>query len=177
MMSLSNFRFWIAMIAIFSAALGCRREARNFREPSSASRLNPDPIHARHEDGADLARYAQEAWAMSEGQRLYTQMNCAGCHGHGGGGGMGPPLMDSQWIYGSGLADIEQSILGGRPKGMPAYNERLSPQQAWQLVAYVRSLSGHASSTAAPVRDDHLSVRPPLSRTKPEPPTPEPADQ
>lgn len=113
---------------------------------------------------------------MSEGQRLYGQMNCSGCHGHGGGGGIGPALMDSKWLYGSGLDDIERSILGGRPRGMPAFADRLSPQQIWQLVAYVRSLSGHAPSQAAPVRDDHMAVRPPPSRTDPEPPTQQKVD-
>ncbi|HEX3851153.1 MAG TPA: c-type cytochrome [Polyangiaceae bacterium] len=158
----------LALCALFGA---CQREERRFNEPPSASRLDPDPVRARELDRAELVRYSHDAWAMSEGARLFAQMNCDGCHSHGGGGGMGPPLMDSKWIYGSSLEDIEQSILGGRPRGMPAYSTRLSPQQAWQLVAYVRSLSGHAPRSAEPTRDDNLSVRPPPSRTKPEPPT------
>jgi len=127
-------------------------------------------------DPPNLERYGANAWAMSEGQRLYAQMNCAGCHGHGGGGGIAPPLMDAQWLYGSRLTDIERTILAGSVRGMPSFKDKLSRQQVWQLAAYVRALSGHAPSSAAPGRDDHMSVRPPLSRTQPEPTTQQPID-
>jgi cytochrome c oxidase cbb3-type subunit III len=160
-----------ACLACAVLAVACRREQRRFTEPPPASRLNADPQLAPTKDRESLVLYSENAWAISEGQRLFSQMNCAGCHSKGGGGGMGPPLMDAAWRYGSGLADIERSILGGRPNGMPAFAGRVSPQQAWQLVAYVRSLSGHAPSPAAPVRDDHMAVRPPPSRTDPQPPT------
>jgi cytochrome c oxidase cbb3-type subunit 3 len=163
----------LALVAFVGA---CRREQRRFSEPPAASRLRADPSSAPARDHAMLELYSEDAWAMSEGQRLFSQMNCSGCHSHGGGGALGPPLMDSQWLYGSSLDDIERSILGGRPRGMPAFADRLSPQQVWQLVAYVRSLSGHAPSQAAPVRDDHMAVRPPPSRTKPEPPTQQKVD-
>jgi len=152
-------------------AASCRREQRRFSEGPEASELHPDPGRASRTDQQNLERYAMDAWAISEGQRLYAQMNCAGCHGHGGGGAMGPPLMDSQWLYGNGLADIERTILAGSARGMPSFKDRLSKQQVWQLVAYVRSLSGQAPSAAAPTRDDHMSVRPPPSRTEPEPPS------
>lgn len=158
------------------SAWACRREERSFSEPPSVSQLQPDPVHASQSDVSNLERYSKDAWAMSEGQRLYSQMNCGGCHGHGGGGGIAPPLMDSQWLYGDGLVDIERTILAGSARGMPSFKDKLTRQQVWQLVAYVRSLSGHAPSAAAPVRDDHLSVRPPPSRTKPEPPTQQPID-
>jgi cytochrome c oxidase cbb3-type subunit III len=159
----------IGLILVCLSACACRREERRFSEPPVVSALHPDPVSASRSDRKNLERYSKDAWAMSEGQRLYSQMNCAGCHGHGGGGGMAPPLMDSQWLYGSGLADIERTILAGSARGMPAFKDKLTRQQVWQLVAYVRSLSGHAPSSAAPVRDDHLSVRPPPSRTRPEP--------
>jgi cytochrome c oxidase cbb3-type subunit 3 len=149
----------------------CQREERRFREHPSASELRPDPSRASARDEPNLERYARDAWALSEGQRLYSQMNCAGCHSHGGGGAMGPPLMDSQWLYGNGLRDIERIILHGSARGMPAFRDKLAPQQVWQLVGYVRSLSGQAPSSAAPVRDDHMSVRPPPSRTEPSPPS------
>src|SRR3954469_25515529 len=68
-----------------AVGLGCRREERRFSEPPSASQLSPNPLTAARSDRESLARYAKDAWAMSEGQRLYSQMNCEGCHGHGGG--------------------------------------------------------------------------------------------
>ena len=76
---------------------------------------------------------------FAEGRRLFLWMNCAGCHGARGGGGIGPPLLDADWIYGREPANVYQSIVQGRPYGMPSY-ARLSPDQVWQIVAYVRSL-------------------------------------
>jgi cytochrome c oxidase cbb3-type subunit 3 len=157
------------LASVFSIS-ACRREERRFSEPPAASRLNRDNRMDNATTGhANLVRYSEDAWAVSEGQRLFQQMNCAGCHFHGG-GGMGPPLMDAKWRYGSELEDIARSIVSGRPNGMPAFGSRLSDQQVWQIAAYVRSLSGRARSDVAPVRDDHMAVRPPPSRTKPEPP-------
>jgi cytochrome c oxidase cbb3-type subunit 3 len=158
----------LLVLILGGVSLACRREARRFSEPPPANRL-PAAATERATEQQNLARYADEAWAMSEGQRLYAQMNCAGCHGHGGGGGIAPALMDARFRYGAGLQDIERVILHGTPRGMPSFKDKLSPQQVWQLVAYVRALGGRAPSAAAPVRDDHMAVRPPPSRTKPEP--------
>jgi cytochrome c oxidase cbb3-type subunit 3 len=105
---------------------------------------------------------------MNEGQRLYAQMNCVGCHAHGG-GGMGPALMDGRWIYGFDDASTFESIVNGRPNGMPAFRPRLSDDQAWQLVAYVKSLGGNASKAVAAVRDDHMALTPGPARVDPQP--------
>lgn len=161
-------------VALAAGFAGCRREQRRFSEPPAASRLLTGE-EKRKSDHEQLLLYSKNAWAISEGERLFSQMNCVGCHAHGG-GGMGPPLMDARWRYGSTLDEIERSIIDGRPRGMPAFKSRLSPQQVWQLVAYVQSLSGNAPSDAAPVRDDHMAVRPPPSRTGPEPPVSEKVD-
>lgn len=114
------------------------------------------------------APYSGSAWGMSEGQRLYTQMNCVGCHAHGG-GAMGPALMDGKWIYGFDDSSIFSTIVNGRPNGMPAYRARLSDDQVWQLVVYVKSLGGNESTAAASVRDDHMALTPGPARTTPEP--------
>ena len=115
---------------------------------------------------------------MSEGKRLFTWMNCSGCHAQGG-GGMGPPLMDDRWIYGSQPEQIFATIVEGRPNGMPSFRGKLPDHQVWQIVAYVRSLSGNVSRDAAPTRDDHMSakqqeqstpVQPPVASAPPPPP-------
>jgi len=95
---------------------------------------------------------------MSQGKHLFEWFNCVGCHAHGG-GSIGPALMDADWIYGDDPQSIYQTILGGRPNGMPAFNGRISQTQAWQLVAYVRSLSGQASKSASPSRSDSLQLK------------------
>src|SRR5438067_12752170 len=56
------------------------------------------------------------------------------------------------------------SIMEGRPNGMPAFRAKLNEDQAWQLVAYVRSMSGWARKEAAPARNDSLYPGEPESR-------------
>jgi cytochrome c oxidase cbb3-type subunit 3 len=165
---------WIAVLALCA----CQREAR---ENASARLAAPatGTLQSDISPGAALApprpsfSYDGSAFAMSEGKRLYSWFNCVGCHAHGG-GGMGPPLMDARWIYGDGPANIYSTIVEGRPNGMPAFRGKIPQQQVWQLVAYVRSLSGLAPSDAAPGRGDHMSTRRPESLTTPESPVREP---
>jgi cytochrome c oxidase cbb3-type subunit 3 len=88
------------------------------------------------------------AHAIGEGKKLYNQFNCSGCHANGG-GAIGPPLMDDEWIYGSEAENIFATVIEGRPQGMPAYGGRIAEYQLWQIVAYVRSMSGLNESTAA----------------------------
>jgi cytochrome c oxidase cbb3-type subunit 3 len=111
-----------------------------------------------------LSPYHDNAYAMSEGKRLYNWFNCVGCHAHGG-GGIGPALMDHRWIYGSRPDQIYSTIVQGRPNGMPSFAGRLTDQQVWQLVAYVESMAALVPKDAAPGRDDNLSaVEPELRR-------------
>jgi len=129
-----------ALLCAALATTACQREQRRFSDsrPRDAER---------------------SAWAVAEGKRLYQAFNCDGCHGRGGGGGMGPPLMDAAWIYGVAPDNVYASIVRGRPNGMPAFGGRVTESQAWQLVAYVRSLSGQPSRGARPGRDDHMQIR------------------
>lgn len=84
--------------------------------------------------------YAGDISAIAQGRALFDAMNCSGCHAAEGGGGMGPPLSDGQWIYGGQPADIYLTIAQGWPNGMPAWGEALPPQAIWELVAYIQTL-------------------------------------
>ena len=144
----------------------CQREERRFREaapgatPQGTARLSvlqpgePRPM-ARH----IASGYDENAYAITEGQRLFAWYNCAGCHANGG-GGMGPPLIDDKWIYGSAPENIYQTIVEGRPNGMPAWGGRIPSSQIWQITAYVRSLSGLTPYTANSSRPDHMMYQP-----------------
>jgi cytochrome c oxidase cbb3-type subunit III len=79
--------------------------------------------------------------AVHEGQRYYTAFNCGGCHGGRGGGGIGPPFLVEEFIYGSQPANIFQSIVQGRPHGMPAYGGKAPDEVIWKITAYVESLA------------------------------------
>jgi mono/diheme cytochrome c family protein len=80
--------------------------------------------------------------AISDGKRLFVQMNCAGCHGYDLGGNMGPNLKDNYWRYGGTPGAIYRSIASGHPQGMPAWGRALPPDQIWKLVAYIQSYGG-----------------------------------
>lgn len=100
-----------------------------------------------------------EAYSISEGQRLFSWYNCTGCHANGG-GAIGPPLIKTQWIYGGEPANLFDTIVKGRPNGMPAWAGKIPEYQIWQLVAYIRSLNGEQPKSATPERQDHIEFNP-----------------
>lgn len=153
------------------ALLSCEREERGFRvQPPAASRINSKTL-SDLQPGTTLPvnevknEYEENAYAVSEGKRLFDAYNCTGCHSHGG-GGMGPPLMDARWIYGERPEQIFSTIVEGRPNGMPSFRGKVPDFQVWQLSAYVRSLSGQVAKDVAPGRDDDMSGKPPEASTK-----------
>jgi cytochrome c oxidase cbb3-type subunit 3 len=162
----------IAVLATLAAA-GCEREERRFSEPGGSTITVTTPLSDIRAGGAAIEHapqsvYDENAFAISEGQRLFEWFNCSGCHAHGG-GSMGPALMDAQWIYGKAPDQIFSTIVQGRPNGMPAFGGRIPNQQVWQLVAYVRSLSGELPKAASPSRPDSMYMRKPPAETEPVP--------
>jgi cytochrome c oxidase cbb3-type subunit 3 len=164
--------------AVFCCALlliSCQREERTFREiPAAAApvdtvRLSPLEPGAPTPATRDGTEYTETAYAISQGRQLFMQFNCVGCHAHGG-GGMGPPLMDDAWIYGSEPANIFATIVEGRPNGMPAFGRKIPRYQIWQLASYVRSVSGLAAKDAIPSRADEMMSLPARNVMKPEEP-------
>jgi len=161
----------LALAALLGVAgvSACDREKRDFQTiPPGASDetlVRTSALHAGPPVPEPTAgTYQDNAWAIGEGQRLYTQMNCAGCHSPGGGGGIGPALTDDKWIYGAEPEQIYSTIVEGRPDGMPAFGGRIPSQQVWQLVSYIDSLGGQVPQDAAPSRNDDMSVSKPENR-------------
>jgi len=108
--------------------------------PCTGQQIGPKPGPGPDAVSEPKNPYAGNAAAMREGRRLFNWYNCAGCHGDHGGGGMGPSLRDSTWVYGGSDARIFRSIAQGRTKGMPAWGNMLPEEQIWKLVAYIKSL-------------------------------------
>ena len=94
--------------------------------------------------------YANDRTAIGEGRQLFVRFNCSGCHGGRAGGGMGPSLRDVDWIYGNADAQLFSSIAEGRAHGMPSWQPRLTADQMWKLVAYVKSLRTRNEPQAPP---------------------------
>ncbi|HEY6452657.1 MAG TPA: cytochrome c [Steroidobacteraceae bacterium] len=112
-----------------------------------ASGLAPGLDHSLETVDPRAAAYYDNAEAVNTGKRLFQQYNCSGCHSNGG-GGMGPSLMDDEWIYGGRLEQIHQTLVEGRPNGMPAWGGKIPDEQLWDLAAYVRSMSLPATLAA-----------------------------
>ena len=149
-------------LAAFAVSAGCDRERRDFQTiPPGASDetlVRTSALHAGPSVPEPTAStYQDNAWAIGEGQRLYSQMNCAGCHAPGGGGGIGPALTDDEWIYGADPENVFDTIVKGRPHGMPSYRGRLGNSEVWKLVAYVRTLGGLTRKDAWNPRNEHMA--------------------
>ena len=154
------------LLVLAALTVSCKREQRNFNQitPSNAvaegvQQSDIAPGHsAVRKPNADP--YEDSAYYVSEGQSLFASYNCVGCHAHGG-GGIGPPLLDAKWIYGSEPQNIYETIVEGRPNGMPSFHGKIPDFQIWEIVAYVRSMSGQLAKDVAPGREDHMNVKKP----------------
>ena len=169
----------IAVLAMLAG--GCDREKRFFEKPLTQPNpraqadadvpLQPGQAGRGMRATASAGGFNEDnSYDVAQGKQWYRWYNCAGCHSQGGGGAIGPPLSDENWIYGSDPDAIFATIMEGRPNGMPSFRGRIPEAQAWQLVAYVRSLSGIGSSQSATNRADSMYGAEPEYRRKPTPP-------
>ncbi|MCW8935844.1 MAG: cytochrome-c oxidase, cbb3-type subunit III [Gammaproteobacteria bacterium] len=80
----------------------------------------------------DLSRYV-----TASGKVLFGD-NCAACHGAGGQGNVGfPVLADDDWLYGGTITDIEASITAGRQGIMPGNAAMLDDAKIDSLAASI----------------------------------------
>jgi mono/diheme cytochrome c family protein len=117
----------------------------------------PEPVATQVEPPAGYAGktnpFAGDASAISEGKIIY-QSNCASCHGESAQGD--GPAASSLDPKPQDLAELVPSLSDGYilwrisdggmlppfHSAMPAWKTILSEDQIWQLVAYLRELSG-----------------------------------
>ena len=99
---------------------------------------------ARFED--QLATMTAEQIIADPGLKEYTLAsakvlfgdNCRACHGTGGAGNPGyPVLADDDWIYGGTTAKIQETITGGRKPAMTAHEKLLTPEEVDTLAKWV----------------------------------------
>ncbi len=116
-------------------------------DPQFPQASNGQPTESRGEAGQEVTNglvklnpYTGNPEAISEGEELYKLLNCYSCHGLRGGGGMGPDLTDEEWKEGTG-DDIRvmDQVMTGRNK-MPGYDGVITEEEAWKVIAYVRTL-------------------------------------
>ena len=88
-----------------------------------------------------LNPYAGHPEGTLEGRKLFMSLGCSGCHGAMGGGGMGKPILDDTWVFGSDDGTLYKLIKGQiSEQTMPKTFASLSDGNVWKLLAYVRSL-------------------------------------
>jgi cytochrome c oxidase cbb3-type subunit 3 len=160
---------YVAVGCCLLALIACKRESREVRPRPAIVTVMGDTAaeSALFPGGSNPPQtvnnpYEGNAYAISEGQRLFDWYNCSGCHAHGG-GGIGPPLIkkdQSDWIYGGDPSNIFDTIVKGRPNGMPTWGGKIPEYQIWQLVAFVRSLNLQEPKAATPPRTDTLEQKP-----------------
>ena len=136
------FRVFVVVSASLIAA-ACGRPPGEMAPSTSPPTLNAavGPVPGPGDAGPHPQNpYAGDRGAMGQGRRLFTRMNCSGCHGDYAGGGMGPSLRDQDWIYGYSDAQIFDSIAHGRGYGMPSWGTKLNADEIWKLVSYIKTL-------------------------------------
>jgi len=117
---------------------------------SSSRGTAPAPISFGHDPGAKGAD-------LAKGKQIYEKLGCAACHGPQGraNGPSATTLVDNAglpirpanltqgWNYRGGSdprAIVQRLMTGLDGTPMPSYAEAVSPEDAWQLAYYVRSL-------------------------------------
>jgi cytochrome c oxidase cbb3-type subunit 3 len=99
---------------------------------------------------ANLETLQADESYMRSAQRIFDR-NCAVCHGYDAAGqaSMFPDLTDAEWQWGGSVAQIEQSIRGGRTGAMVSWSQILGGDEGvGRVSSYVRVLSTDAA-------DDH----------------------
>ncbi len=127
------------------------QEKRYLAEMAEAELRWPTPEAAEFETSPEL---------VAAGEVVFTQ-TCAACHGADLTGGIGPSLVDAEWIHGGDPEQIVTTITEGvTDKGMPAWGQVLGPQKVQQVAAFVvskKGTGGAAVEDPTPAEDDTVA--------------------
>jgi cytochrome c oxidase cbb3-type subunit 3 len=144
-------RLWYLLpcLAIAGAGVAATNDARQAATPAPADTLRfvahddyiPVGMPSRARPLSLTNPFEGNRSAIATGGRIFVAYNCVDCHGADGSGAMGPSFQDGRWRFGGSPAEVFESIYQGRPEGMPAWGGRISEEQIWMLVAYVRSVA------------------------------------
>lgn len=120
-------------------------------------------------DEASVIAAAGDPAALAAGKETFMA-TCSPCHRPDAGGVIGPNLTDDWWIHGNKPMDMVHLVSNGvLDKGMPAWNQTLSPEQIRNVVAYVMSV--HGTNPKAPREPEGTKVEPAATAATPAPAT------
>lgn len=101
-------------------------------------------------DEATIAEYMRKPEWLQVGAATFAT-NCVSCHGRAGEGISGPNLTDDHYLNVKQIADIAKVVAEGAKKGaMPAWGNRLHPNEVVLVAAYVASLRGQNVASPRP---------------------------
>src|SRR5262249_59198204 len=87
--------------------------------------------------------------AVVEGEPLNNQQ-CTACHGAGGGGASGPPIVSGDRLD-IGVSDAQTfNIITNGVAGTPMSPQRMSESEIWKVVTYIHALRGPAIDSPRP---------------------------
>jgi cytochrome c oxidase cbb3-type subunit 3 len=88
---------------------------------------------------ATLWQMSRNAKFIAAGQATFTS-TCASCHNIKLTGGIGPDLLDQQWIHGGKPMEIYHTVTTGvAAKGMPTWGPVLGARKISEVVAFILS--------------------------------------
>lgn len=155
---------WPSLSGFTKGILGYNSHAEYYTEAAAAAdakKIYTDKIAAMSVD--DISKDPQLLeFSLAGGQAVFNE-NCAQCHGVGGQGQKGyPVLADDNWLWGGTLAQIEQTVRHGirsedadtRQSQMPRFgaDSILTPEQIKDVAEYVVALSGGEADAAGKER-------------------------
>jgi cytochrome c oxidase cbb3-type subunit 3 len=105
-------------------------------------------------DEATIVKYMDDPQWIKVGQATFAT-NCVSCHGRGGEGVSAPNMTDDHYLHVKQVADIAAVIKNGAKNGaMPAWGNRLHPNEVVLAAAYVASMRGKNLPSARPAEGE-----------------------
>jgi cytochrome c oxidase cbb3-type subunit III len=105
-------------------------------------------------DEATIVKYMGEPQWLKVGQATFIT-NCVSCHGREGEGVSAPNMTDDHFLHVKQIADIASVIKNGAKNGaMPAWGNRLHPNEVVLAASYVAALRGKNLPSARPAEGE-----------------------
>lgn len=154
-------RCWPKALLLAGVLAWCSQAAPRLKNRAGAC---PPSAPAKTKAAASSAQVPSDGPARQAA--LFYRRLCLGCHGEDGRGRRKsingvklPDFTDPKWQIGRSDGQLADAILNGQGSDMPAFDDRLSPQQARDVVALIRAFNPNGVRPAAAQSEDDFSRR------------------